>query len=139
MREKILAAAMAVSMAVSCLTGCGSSGGTKGTVTTDGSTSMEKVIGALGESFMKQNQGLNFSYNPTGSGSGISAVANGTCDIGLSSRNLKEEEKAGGLQETVLAIDGIAVIVNKGNSVTELSLEQIAGIYTGKITRWSEL
>ena len=135
MREKILAAAMAVSMAVSCLTGCGSSGGTKGTVTTDGSTSMEKVIGALGESFMKQNQGLNFSYNPTGSGSGISAVANGTCDIGLSSRNLKEEEKAGGLQETVLAIDGIAVIVNKGNSVTELSLEQIAGIYTGKITR----
>lgn len=138
-RKKMLAAAMAVGMAVSCLTGCGSSGGTEETVTTDGSTSMEKVIGALGESFMEQNPGLNFSYNPTGSGSGISAVANGTCDIGLSSRNLKEEEKADGLQETVLAIDGIAVIVNKNNSVTDLSLEQIAGIYTGRITNWSEL
>ena len=139
MRKKMLAAAMAVGMAVSCLTGCGSSGGTEETVTTDGSTSMEKVIGALGESFMEQNPGLNFSYNPTGSGSGISAVANGTCDIGLSSRNLKEEEKADGLQETVLAIDGIAVIVNKNNSVTDLSLEQIAGIYKGRITNWSEL
>lgn len=117
----------------------GGSEGMKGTVTTDGSTSMEKVIGALGESFTEQNPGLNFSYNPTGSGSGISAVANGTCDIGLSSRNLKEEEKAEGLQETVLAIDGIAVIVNKSNSVTDLSLEQIADIYTGKITNWSEL
>ncbi len=139
MKRKILTAVMAVSMAVSCLTGCGSSGGAKGTVTTDGSTSMEKVIGALGESFMERNQGINFSYNPTGSGSGISAVANGTCDIGLSSRNLKEEEKADGLQETVLAIDGIAVIVNKSNEVADLSLEQIAGIYTGEITNWSEL
>ena len=83
-----------------------------GTVSTDGSTSMEKVIGALGESFMAQNDGVTFTYNPTGSGSGITAVEEGRCDIGLSSRNLKDEEVAKGLTQTVLAYDGIAIIVN---------------------------
>ena len=110
-----------------------------GTVSTDGSTSMEKVIGALGESFMEQHSDVNFTYNPTGSGSGITAVQEGRCDIGLSSRALKDEEKANGLTETVLAYDGIAVIVNPANPVDDLSLETIAKIYTGEITNWSEV
>ena len=107
-----------------------------GTVSTDGSTSMEKVIGALGEAFMATNDDVTFTYNPTGSGSGITAVAEGRCDIGLSSRALKEAEKAQGLTETTLALDGIAVIVNPENPVDDLTLEQIAKIYTGEISNW---
>ena len=110
-----------------------------GTVSTDGSTSMEKVIGALSEAFMEANSKVTVTYNPTGSGTGIKAVQEGRCDIGLSSRALKDEEKASGLQETVLAYDGIAMIVNPANPVEDLTLEQIADIYTGKITNWSEL
>ena len=110
-----------------------------GTVATDGSTSMEKVIGALGEAFMEANPDTTFTYNPTGSGSGIQAVQEGRCDIGLSSRALKDAEKEAGLTETVLAYDGIAMIVNPANPVDDLSLEQIADIYTGKITNWSEV
>ena len=110
-----------------------------GTVATDGSTSMEEVIGALGEQFMADNSGVTVTYNPTGSGSGIEAVSNGSCDIGLASRALTDDEKAGGLTETIVALDGIAVIVNAENSVTDLSLEQIAQIYTGAVTDWSEL
>ena len=110
-----------------------------GTVSTDGSTSMEKVIGALGEKFMADNSGVNFTYNPTGSGSGITAVSEGRCDIGLSSRNLKDEEVQSGLKATVLALDGIAIIVNPENDVADLSLEDIAKIYTGEITNWSEV
>lgn len=109
------------------------------TVSTDGSTSMEKVIGALGESFMANNEGVNFTYNPTGSGSGITAVSEGRCDIGLSSRALKDEEKASGLVETVLAYDGIAIIVNNDNPVTNISLEDLTKVYTGEITNWKEL
>ena len=109
-----------------------------GTVATDGSTSMEEVIGALGEQFMADNSGVTVTYNPTGSGSGIEAVSNGSCDIGLASRALTDDEKAGGLTETIVALDGIAVIVNAENSVTDLSLEQIASIYTGAVTDWSE-
>ena len=110
-----------------------------GTVSTDGSTSMEKVIGALSEAFMEANSKVTVTYNPTGSGTGIQAVQEGRCDIGLSSRALKDEEKASGLQETVLAYDGIAIIVNPANPVEDLTLERIADIYTGKITNWSEL
>ena len=110
-----------------------------GTVSTDGSTSMEKVIGALGEAFMEANDGVTFTYNPTGSGSGIQAVQEGRCDIGLSSRALKDEEKAAGLTETILCYDGIAVIVNPANKVENLTIAQIADIYTGKITNWSEV
>lgn len=110
-----------------------------GTVSTDGSTSMEKVIGALGEAFTEANSDVTFTYNPTGSGSGIQAVQEGRCDIGLSSRALKEEEKAGGLTETILCYDGIAVIVNPENTVEDLTLEQIAAIYTGEIKNWSEV
>ena len=110
-----------------------------GTVSTDGSTSMEKVIGALGESFMAANEGVEFTYNPTGSGAGITAAQEGRCDIGLSSRALKEEEKAGGLKETVLAYDGIAIIVNPENPVNDLTLDQIAKLYTGEITNWKDV
>ena len=109
------------------------------TVSTDGSTSMEKVIGALGESFMANNEGVNFTYNPTGSGSGITAVSEGRCDIGLSSRALKDEEKANGLVETVLAYDGIAIIINNDNPVTNISLEDLTKVYTGEITNWKDL
>ncbi len=110
-----------------------------GTVATDGSTSMEKVIGGLGESFMLQNEAVTFSYNPTGSSAGIEAVAAGRCDIGLSSRALKAEEEEQGLIGTVLAYDGIAVIVNPANTVADLTVEEIAAVYTGEITNWSEL
>ena len=133
--KKILAAAVAALIA---LTGC-SSGATSGSVSTDGSTSMEEVIGVLGEAFMEQNKGITFTYNPTGSGSGISAVSEGRCDIGLSSRSLKDEEKSGGLTETVLAYDGIAIIVNPDNPIADLSLEQIASIYKGEITNWKDV
>ena len=135
-------------LSMAMLAGCGGNGGDAatddsasagGSVSTDGSTSMEKVIGALGESFMAENEGTTFTYNPTGSGSGIQAVSEGRCDIGLSSRSLKDEEKAEGLTETVLAYDGIAIIVNPENPVTDLSLEDIAKIYTGEITNWSEV
>lgn len=110
-----------------------------GSVATDGSTSMEKVIGALGEAFTKANPDATFTYNPTGSGSGITAVSEGRCDIGLSSRALKDDEKSQGLVETTLALDGIAIIVNKENTVEDLSLDDIAKIYTGEITNWSEV
>ena len=110
-----------------------------GTVATDGSTSMEKVIGALGEAFMEANSGVNFTYHPTGSGSGITAVSEGRCDIGLSSRALKDSEVASGLVGTVLAYDGIAMIVNPANTVEDLDIETIAKIYTGEITNWSEV
>ena len=110
-----------------------------GTVSTAGSTSMEKVIGGLGEMFMEMNSGITFTYNPTGSGSGIKAVQEGRCDIGLASRNLKAEEAESGLTETVLAYDGIAVIVNPENPVSDLDVGTIAKIYTGAITNWSEV
>lgn len=110
-----------------------------GTVATDGSTSMEHVIGALGESFQQSNENVTFTYNPTGSGSGITAVLEKRCDIGLSSRALKDEEKAMGLTETTLALDGIAVIVNTANPIADLTVEQIGAIYRGEITNWAQL
>ena len=155
--KKALALAMSAAMMLSVLAGCGSQKTTptaadepsptptaavqklSGSVGTDGSTSMAKVIGALGESFMNENPGVTFTYNPTGSGSGITAVQEGRCDIGLASRALKDSEKEGGLTETVLAYDGIAMVVHPDNKVDNLSLEQIADIYTGKITNWSEV
>ena len=142
--KKIITVLCAAVMALSLLAGCGQKANdngttTGGTVSTDGSTSMEKVIGALGESFMEANSGTTFTYNPTGSGSGIQAVSEGRCDIGLSSRALKDDEKASGLKETTLALDGIAIIVNPQNPVKDLTLEQIAKIYTGEITNWKDV
>lgn len=126
-----------VSLVLTAMTGCGKT--VSGSVSTDGSTSMEKVIGALGEAFEEKNSGVTFTYNPTGSGSGITAVAEGRCDIGLSSRNLKDEEKAQGLSETILALDGIAIIVNPDNPVDDLDLETIGRIYRGEITNWKDM
>ena len=150
--KKIITFALAALLALS-LAACGSEPKTDdtaktdgqtqtlltGTVSTDGSTSMEKVIGALSESYMAANGGVTVNYNPTGSGSGITAVQEGTCDIGLSSRALKDEEKSAGLKETVLAYDGIAVIVHPDNPVSDLSIDQIAKLYTGEITNWKDV
>ena len=133
--KKMITMMMVAVLALSMLAGCGK---TTGSVTTDGSTSMEKVIGALGEAF-QNDTGISFTYNPTGSGSGIKAVQEGRCDIGLSSRDLKDEEKAAGLTGTVLAYDGIAIIVHPENPVADLSVETITKIYTGEITNWSEV
>ena len=110
-----------------------------GTVSTNGSTSMEKVMGTLGEQFMADHSGVKVSYDPTGSGTGIEAAKNGSCDIGLASRGLKDEEKASGLVGTTVALDGIAVIVNPANGVEDLTVEQIGKIFTGEITDWSQL
>lgn len=121
----------------SLFAGCGQKSD-GGAVSTDGSTSMEKVIGALGEAFEQDYDGVTFTYNPTGSGTGIQAVSEDRCDIGLSSRSLKDEEKEQGLTETVLAYDGIAVIVNPDNPVSDLNVETIAQIYKGEITNWKD-
>ena len=147
--KKFLALALTGVMALSLLTACGSKDDANtedktgndsaqtetlsGTVSTDGSTSMEKVINTLGESFMAQHEGVKFTYNPTGSGSGIQAVSEGRCDIGLSSRVLKDDEKASGLVETVMALDGIAIVVNPENPVSDLDVDTIAKIYTAEI------
>ena len=157
--KKVFALLLTLTMAMSLLAGCGSkeeapaedtTGDTaqeetagetalSGSVSTNGSTSMEKVIGVLSEQFMADNSGVTVSYDPTGSGTGIEAAKNGTCDIGLSSRALKDEEKESGLQETIVALDGIAVIVNANSKVADLTVEQIAKIFTGEITDWSEV
>lgn len=133
--KKIFTLVLALMMALSAC----SFAAAESTVSTDGSTSMEKVVGALGEYFMEQNPGTTFTYNPTGSGSGITAVQEGRCDIGLSSRALKDEEKASGLVETVVAYDGIAIIVHPDNPVADLSVETIGKIYTGEITNWKDV
>ena len=133
--KKIISIVIAAACVLALFAGCSA----KANVSLDGSTSMEKVIGSLGESFINSNPGTSYTYNPTGSGSGIKAVSEGTCDIGLSSRNLKDDEKASGLTGTVLALDGIAVIVNPNNPVSDLSVEQIASIYKGEITNWKDV
>ena len=133
--KKIISLLAVALLIVGMLTGCG---GNKEAVATDGSTSMNKVIGALGEAF-EADTGITVTYNATGSGAGIQAVLEGRCDIGLSSRNLKDEEKAKGLEGTVLAYDGIAIIVNPSNPVSDLSVETIAKIYTGEIKNWKEV
>ena len=153
--KKLISLALTAALALSILTACGSKNDTadnanndansgtetaiSGTVSTDGSTSMEKVINSLGESFMAQNKDVKFTYNPTGSGSGIQAVSEGRCDIGLSSRTLKDDEKASGLVETTLALDGIAIVVNPENPVSDLDVDTIAKIYTGEITNWKDV
>ncbi|MDO4841196.1 MAG: phosphate ABC transporter substrate-binding protein [Phoenicibacter congonensis] len=108
-----------------------------GTVSTNGSTSMEKVIGVLGEAYMQENSDVKVTYDATGSGTGIESVKNGSCDLGLSSRALKDTET--GLKATTVALDGIAIIVNENCGVDNLTLEQITQIFTGEITNWSEV
>ena len=155
--KKTLALILTLALSLAALTGCGSKTETpadtntdssaqteapaalSGSVSTNGSTSMEKVIGALSEQFMTDNSGVTVTYDPTGSGAGIEAASNGSADIGLASRALKDEEKASGLTETIVALDGIAVIVNADSKVADLTVEQIGKIFTGEITDWSEV
>ena len=158
--KKVFAMLLTLTLALSLMAGCGASKTEEqpaessdtqteqpaqtetqlsGAVSTNGSTSMEKVIGALSEQFMADNPSVKITYDATGSGAGIEAASNGSADIGLSSRALKDEEKAAGLTETILCYDGIAVIVNPANKVADLTVEQIAKIFTGEITDWSQV
>lgn len=110
-----------------------------GTVSMAGSTSMEKLANASAESFMAMYPGVTVTAEFTGSSAGVEAVIAGSVDIGNSSRVLKEEEKAAGVVENIVAIDGIAVVVDPANTVTDLTKDQLISVYTGKITNWSEL
>ena len=159
--KRVLTAILALAMTAAVMTGCQSnettsSAGTdsttstsesstesktelSGSVATNGSTSMEEVIGALSEQFMADNSGVKVSYDPTGSGTGIEAVKTGSCDIGLSSRALKDEETAAGLKGTTVALDGIAIIVNENSKIDNLTVDQIAQIFKGEVTDWSDV
>ncbi len=163
--KKLKALLGACLVGVLCMTGCGAAagagssgndagngtgtgaGGSNTTVNTElsgsiqlvGSTSMEKLSNALAESFMDKYPDVEVTAEFVGSGAGIEAVTTGTADIGNSSRNLKDTEKAAGAVENVVAIDGIAVCTHKDNTVTNLTVQQLKDIYTGKVTNWSEL
>lgn len=157
--KRVLSAFLALAMTAAVMTGCQSTTETSstgtdsattststesktelsGSVATNGSTSMSDVIGALSEQFMNDNSGVTVTYDATGSGTGIEAAKNGTCDIGLSSRALKDEETAAGLKGTTIALDGIAIIVNENSKVENLTVDQIAKIFTGEVTDWSEV
>ncbi|MDO4330802.1 MAG: phosphate ABC transporter substrate-binding protein [Lachnospiraceae bacterium] len=110
-----------------------------GSISMVGSTSMEKFANALSEVFMEKYPDVTLQAEFVGSGAGIEAVANGSADIGNSSRNLKDEEKAKGVVENIVAIDGIAVVVDPANTVEDLTKEQLADIYAGNVTNWSEV
>ena len=154
--KRMLTILLSLTMVLSLLAGCGAKQETQqpaetnntqteqpaalsGAVSLNGSTSMEKVVGVLGEQFMADNSGVSVTYDATGSGAGIEAASNGSADIGLSSRALKDEETASGLVGTTVALDGIAVIVNANSKVADLTVEQIAQIFTGEITDWSQV
>ena len=136
--KKIIAIMLAAVMAVAVLPLSACAKGLSGTVSTNGSTSMEKVIGILSEQFMEDNDKVTITYDATGSGTGIEAAANGTADIGLASRALKDAEVEKGLVATTVALDGIAIIVNENCPVDDLTVDQIAAIFTGEITDWAE-
>ncbi len=110
-----------------------------GTVSMAGSTSMEKLANALAESFMAAYPGVTVTAEFTGSGAGIEAVTAGSVDIGNASRNLTDDEKAAGIVENIVAIDGIAVVADTANEVAGLSADQLASIYKGEVTNWSEV
>ena len=165
--KKILAAVGSVVMAAGMLAGCGSSSAetttaakqtTKAAEQTDakteaaketadlsgsismvGSTSMEKFANALSETFMEKYPKVTVTAEFVGSGAGVEAVANGSADIGNASRNLKDEEKAKGVVENIVAIDGIAVVVDPANTVEDLTKDQLAGIYDGTVTNWKDV
>ena len=145
MKKKVLGFLMVLTLCLG-LTGCGSTGSSdsassavSGKVSLNGSTSMEKFVNALSEGIKEEYPNLQLEAQFTGSGAGLEALASGTTDIGDSSRALTDEEKANGLEENVVAIDGIAMITNKSNKVTNLTQDQLSKIYTGQITNWKEL
>lgn len=155
--KKIFTMALTIALALGTLAGCGAKEETpaagssaapaqsaapetlSGTVNLDGSTSMEKVIAILVESFNEINPDVTINYNGSGSGAGITAAIDGTADLGLSSRELKDEETANGAVANIVALDGVAVVVNPENSVEDLTVEQIAAIFSGEVTNWSEV
>lgn len=110
-----------------------------GTISMVGSTSMEKFANALSETFMEKYPKVTVTAEFVGSGAGVEAAANGTADIGNASRNLKDEEKAKGIAENIVAIDGIAVVVDPSNTVENLTKDQLAGIYDGTVTNWKDV
>ena len=153
---KTMAGAMCALMLAGSLAGCGASGNSaaessaantadtstaalSGTISLAGSTSMEKLCEAMSESFMEKYPDITVTVEYTGSGAGLESLAQGSIDIGNASRSLKDGEKESGAVENIVAIDGIAVIVDTDNAVEDLSTEQLAAIYTGEITNWSEL
>lgn len=142
--RKMIAICLSLIMCFGLLAGCdgrehSAQGGLSGVVNTDGSTSMEKLVKGLGEMFMERNSGVTVNYSGTGSGAGVEAAVSGTADIGLASRTVKDEEKVKGAVEHIVALDGVAVVVNPGNTVTDLTVEQIAQIFTGEVANWAEL
>lgn len=142
---KIMALVGATVLTVGMMTGCGSKEEQKqgstlsGTISMAGSTSMEKLAKALQEDFMAKNPDVTVSVEFSGSGAGIEGVINGTCDIGNASRNVKDSEKKQGVVENIVAIDGIAMVVDKTNTVTDLTKEQLISIYTGAVINWSQI
>lgn len=110
-----------------------------GSISMVGSTSMEKFANALSEAFMEKYPKVTVTAEFVGSGAGIEAVSNGTADIGNSSRNLKDEEKAKGVAENIVAIDGIAVVVDPANTVEDLTKDQLTSIYDGTVTNWKDV
>lgn len=146
--KKLASLFLAVTVMVGGLTACGGSAddggnadsaGLSGTVTLAGSTSMEKLANALSEGFMTANPGVTVSVEFNGSSAGVEQMLSGTVEIGNASRSLKESETAEGAVENVVAIDGIAVVVDTENTVTDITTEDLIKIYTGEITNWNEL
>ena len=156
--KKLTCLGLSLALALGLFTGCGSSNQDQGsgsgsqsnsndsstvelsgTVNTAGSTSMKDVMAVLTEVFEKENPGVNINYTGSGSGAGIEGATSGTCDIGLSSRALKDKEKESGAVEHIVALDGVAIVVNPACGVESLTVEQIAQIFTGEITNWSEV
>lgn len=151
-KNQILALTGAACMSIALLAGCGSNNNNNtepsgnegegevvlsGTVATGGSTSMQKLMGMLQEDFMAKNNGVDVTYDPTGSGAGISGASDGSLDIGLSSRGLHDDETD--VEAITVCLDGIAIVVNTANPVTDLSLDQLAAIFSGEVSNWSEV
>lgn len=142
MKKKLLAVLAAACMMTAAFTGCGSEPveeELQGNLTLAGSTSMEKYCEALSESFMAANPGVTVTVEYTGSGAGLESLAAGSVDIGNSSRALTDEEKSGGEVENIVALDGIAVVTDKANTVADVTAEGLAKIYKGEVANWSEL
>lgn len=157
--KKLFSLALAAAMALSMLTGCGgnSSNGNdangsdaqgsqagqteqlSGVVNTNGSTSMEKVMQVLIEAFQEQQPNVTVNYTGSGSGAGVTSAIDGTADLGLASRALKSEEEGKGAQAHIVALDGVAIVVNPENTVEDLTVDQIAQIFKGEITNWKDL
>ena len=136
--KKIVSIALTLVLAGALFAGC-SSGALEGSVTMAGSTSMEKLAKSFAEAFQEKNDGVSVDVQLGGSGAGYTQCADGTVDIGNLSRALKDTEKSSDIVETIVAYDGIAIVINPANTVTNLTKEQIAAIYKGEITNWNQV